>query len=152
MASTLDYLRLINERVKVKVPFVNYGGCAFYATLIQQRLAELGQVTESGVIAYTGPPDGADHVFTVVKLGRYEYFHDGTDTMTMAHWAKTDMGNFYRTVRVPSGETLQIVNSNRWNVWFNAKHEVPVLCSIIEDTLGAFVQRPHFDTIQGIKV
>lgn len=135
----------INLLVGRKVPMVNDGGCAFYAALIQQRLHELGHSTETGIISYT-PPEGADHVFTVIKLGGKEYFHDGEDTTLLSAWKS------FNYERLPTSETSTVVNSNRWNVVFNAEREVPILCEIIEKVLGPFEARPHFHTIQGIDV
>lgn len=138
-------LLAINEVVLDTVPFVNYGGCGFYAALVQQRLSELGQKIETGAIRYT-PPDGADHIFTVVKIGRTEYFHDGEDTKPLKSWTG------YKYERLDPKTTQTVVNSNRWNTMFEPKVEVPILCSIIETVLGPFEQRPHFDTIQGVRV
>lgn len=144
-------LNRINQRVADAVPLVNYGGCGFYATLIQRRLLELGQVTETGLIGYD-PPNGADHVFTVVKLDGIEYFHDGEETKRLDVWSRTDLGRWYTPKRVPVDETIGIVNSNRWNPTFQPIAHVRILCDIIEHVLGPFEQRPHFNTIQGVKI
>lgn len=150
-AVTLAHLENVNRVVQLKVPLVNYGGCGFYATLIQRRLAELGLTTETGLIAYD-PPNGADHVFTVVAVDGIEYFHDGEETLCLDKWMKTDFGKYFPIARVSADETLQVVNTNRWNPTFEPIGHIEILCSIIEDVLGPFEQRPHFNTIQGVRI
>lgn len=150
-AITLAQLDLINDRVKDAVPLVNYGGCGFYATLIQRRLAELDQRTETGVLGYD-PPSGADHVFTIITIDGKEYFHDGEETKLFATWVKSDLGRWYSPERLPSDETLGLVNSNRWNPMFDPIGHVHILCGIIEDVLGPYQERPHFNTIQGVRI
>lgn len=144
----LKELKQINERVRAEVPLVSWGGCAYYAALIRTRLAELSKEAKIGVIGGYTPPYGSTHVFTIVKDGEQEYFHDGENTSLIEDAEDYGICNF----TVLDDDPISIVNNNRWNDAFVPNEDVPTLCSIIESVLGPFVSRPHFNTIQGVIV
>lgn len=133
----LQQLEKINTQVKQCVPWVNSGGCAYYAALIHRRLSELNVPVELAAYNYI-PPEGAAHVFVTFKYEGEEYFHDGVYT-TPTWMAPVSMWD-----ALPDVDPVSLVDENRWNDMFEVEPMVPVLRQIITEQLGSFSNVPHF--------
>jgi hypothetical protein len=142
MNELLKKLRYINSDIRRDVPTINYGGCSFYATMIERRLAELGH-TSSPVVLFDAMPHGADHVATSVVIDGVRYFHDGEDTLPWEHK--------YDDFAPLTMDPLTYTNSNKWNTWFEPRLSLPVVEHIITRHLGEFTKGFNFDTLQGVQ-
>lgn len=131
----LDKLTQINTELKASVPDLNFGGCAYYAALLDRRLTELGHHIDIGAISYR-PPEGANHIFTIIKINNVEYFHDGHRTTPLSRF----WGDYDRLYDDPS----RIAEDNRWNEFFDLNEAFPLIVAAIENAFGSFERKPHF--------
>lgn len=147
-SGVISLLEQINEQCDERVSNVNFGGCAYYAALLQWRFRELGWPSKPAVISYN-PGNGAAHVFTTLEIGGKTYFHDGIRTMEQGRW-EYELGSDWDYLE---DEIIEVVEQNRWNMTFSPTEEVPILCEIIEEVLGPFNERPHFNNmLQGVHI